>query len=178
MIICLCFTGMNGTAVDAFEARALHKVTQLQYVAVVLISLLAFVGFRKGQRYWRVIEMGILICGYLLSISGQTTLRVSFPVFLLTKMVTSVLCVVFEMLSKSSKVSLPKLSFLMGTDDFFSRWWGEVLVVCPPKVLAATSYPDGADLSWKSTPQVRARPPLGSLGWVHTFAPKVSHTHQ
>jgi hypothetical protein len=142
------------------------SVLLLQCVAVMLLVVLAAVGYRKGHSVWSALEMVILSAGYVLHMRGVLQLHVSFPAFLLSKLLASTACFGAETLWRANaKLALPQLSYLMGIR---SDWWHAGVTVGAKYYHSAlplrnvTTATDDIDPSYELTPQVAARPPRGT----------------
>ena len=114
---------------DALVAAMGGPVFVLQFFAVVLLIVLAAVGYCKGCSNWSLIEMMLLIGGYGTRMLGFTQLHLSFPEFLITKLVASIVCFGIETLLMNSKtLALPPLTYLIGASQICGTLvslWGQ-----------------------------------------------------
>ena len=148
--------------VDALVVAMGGPVFVLQFFAVALLVVLAAVGYGKGRSIWSLIEMFLLIGGYGMCMLGLTQLHVSFPEFLVTKLVASTVCFGIEtLLVNSKKLALPPLTYLMGTSR--DMWHAGVTVGSKyyHSAFPRHSSPTATDVdpSWELTPQVLPRAP-------------------
>lgn len=138
------------------------SVHLLQCVAVaLLVALTALISY-KDRSTWSALETVPLSTAYVMHILGLLQLHVSFPVFLLSKLLASTVCFGAEALWRAkSKLTLPQLWYLMGTLQ--SCWHTGVTEGAKHYNSSfsrnANTTTDDVDSSFELTPQVKAQPP-------------------
>jgi len=158
---------------DALVAAMGGPVFVLQFIAVALLIVLAAVGYGKGRSIWSLVETFLLIVGYGACMLGFTQLHVSFPEYLVTKLVASTVCFGIEtLLVNSKKLALPPLTYLMGTSRDMLHAGVTVGSKYYHSAFPHYSAPSATDVdpSWELTPQV-----LDLSGRCHDWAGNV-HT--
>lgn len=142
---------------DALVAAMGGPVFVLQFIAVALLIVLAAVGYGKGRNIWSLVETFLLIVGYGACMLGFTQLHVSFPEYLVTKLVASTVRFGIEtLLVNSKKLALPPLTYLMGTSRDMLHAGVTVGSKYYHSAFPQNSDPTATDVdpSWELTPQV------------------------